>query len=70
MGGPVFLIDPSRKLRGWGLVKPLWRKGFSGCGFVVSVYDSFVGMAVLRRLKARCWSSVGLVSISKVGMSV
>jgi hypothetical protein len=45
-------LGSRRKLRGWGLVKPLWCKGFSGCGVVVSVYDRFVGMVVLMRLKA------------------
>jgi len=39
-------------------------------GVVVSVYISVVGMTVPMSLNASCWSSVGLVSISKAGMSV
>ena len=35
-------------------------------GVVVSVYNSFVGMAASMRLKARRWSSVGSASLSMV----
>ena len=35
-------------------------------GVVVSVYNSFVGMAVLMRLKARRWVGVGSASVSMV----